>query len=425
MKKSIKKLTALSLVFALSSVTLASCGGDDASGDSASGGKTQFKFITAISDTDRTAILNDVIAQLQEKYPDVEFVNDSGADYNNRAKLAYGSGDGYDLIFTDDLGISPIRDAGYLLDLAPYIDEYGWEERQYEGATDFYNQRTPGEQYTVGMNYAPVTVFYNKDIFAELGLEVPTTIEEFENCLKVATDNGYIGAENAKENVSGWYVQSMVQNYAPFEDILSWYYLEDAPDSVGAAFQKSFDKVKSWADAGYFRPNYEGIDYGDTAMLFAQGESAMSLDGNWFLSAYEQAEFNVGVFAFPSNSDANQDLYIINPVDAAFGVGANVTDVERQVAIDFIDIMLTQEIAEQWLQIGSIPTVKADYSDDVASPLTQELLTAIDGTKSGFYLDNAKAGLLDVFIKEVQLFMLGDQTSEETWTNIDKFWNEQ
>ena len=65
----------------------------------------------------------------------------------------------------------------------------------------FIIQRTPGEIYTIGMNYAPVIVFYNKEIFKELNLRIPTTIDEYENVLKVATENGYIGAEDAKINI--------------------------------------------------------------------------------------------------------------------------------------------------------------------------------------------------------------------------------
>ncbi|MFV0503280.1 MAG: ABC transporter substrate-binding protein, partial [Lachnospirales bacterium] len=387
--------------------------------------KTEFRFITAMSNTERTDILNMVVTKLQEKYPNIEFVNDSGADYNGRAKLAFSSGAGYDLILTDDLGISPIRDAGYLMDLSPYFEKYNWEDRQNEGASDFYNQRTPGQRYTVGMNYAPVTVYYNKTIFEELNLEIPKTLAEYENILKVATEAGYIGAENAKENVNGWYIQSMVQNFAPYEDILNWYYLEESAPSIGEAFKTSFDLVKKWSDAGYFRDDYEGIDYGDTPMLFSQGKTAMSLDGNWMLNGYEDGGVDVGIFAFPSVEDPNQQVVIINPVDAAFGIGAQASEKNKEIAVEFIDLMLTPEIAENWLTVGSIPSVTAEYSNEAASPLTQELLNAIKDTKSGYYLDNAKAGFLDVFIKEIQLFTAGDQTSEETWGNIDKFWNEQ
>ncbi len=417
MKKSIKKLVALTSVFALAAASLVSCGGESAK-------KTEFRFIASMSDTDRTAILDSVIVQLQEKYPNVEFINDSGSDYNNRAKLAFSSGDGYDLVLTDDLGISPLRDAGYLMELTPYIEQYGWEDRQYEGATDFYNQRTPGQQYTVGMNYAPISVYYNKTIFAELGLEIPKTIEEYENVMKVATEAGYIGAENAKENVNGWYIQSLVQNLAPYEDVVNWYYLEESTPAVEQAFKDSYALVKKWSDAGYFRKDYQGIDYGDVPTLFAKGESAMSIDGNWFLGSYEQGGVDVGVFPFPGVYDANQQLTIINPVDAAFGIGAQVTEENKQIALDFIDLMLTPETSVQWLAVGSIPSVKADYPEDKISPLTKELMTAMEGTRSGYYLDNAKAGFLDVFIKETQLCISGDQTIDQTWENLDKFWQE-
>ena len=236
MNKTMRKLMAITMMAAMMT-GVAGCGNKAAgAAESADAGNTQsaqvssekmeFKFITAMSDTERTEIIDSVVSKLEDKYPNVTFVNDSGEDYNNKAKLSFSSGNGYSLVFTDDLGITALREAGYLKEISKEIEERGWETKQMEGATDFYNQRTPGEKYSVGMNYAPIMVYYNKDIFEELGLKVPTTIEEYENILKVATDNGYIGAENCKDNINSWYIQSMVQNKAPFEDVLKWYYLE-------------------------------------------------------------------------------------------------------------------------------------------------------------------------------------------------------
>ena len=386
--------------------------------------KGKFKFITAMSDTERTDVINSVIEKLQQKYPNVEFINDSGEDYNNKIKLAFSSGDEYQLIYTDDLGIAPLVESGYLLEISDYIKKYNWVDRQADGVTDFYNTRTPGEEYSVGMNQAPIVVYYNKDIFDELGVEIPKTLSEYEDILKKATEAGYIGSENCKDTVSGWYIQSIVQNQAPFDDILDWYYRRDSKDSVKEAFIKAEDTVKAWSDAGYFRDQYEGIDYGDVPTLFAQGKTAMSLDGNWFLYNYEQSGLNVGVFPFPAWSNEDDPHYIINPADAAFAIGKNSSDLQVSVAVDFINEMLTPETAEQWLAIGSIPTVKDGVDTSTATPLTQELIASIDGTQPGFYLDNVKSGFLEKFQAEMQLFLSGDQSSDDMWSHLDEFWHE-
>jgi len=433
MNKRFKKLMAMTIVMAMVIATaLMGCGKKDdggkstgtvTDGDDITQGKTEFKFISAMADAERTEIIDFVLDQLKEKYPNVTFVNESGEDYNNKAKLAFSSGSGYALVFTDDLGLTALREADYLLELSEYIAERGWEDRQLEGATDFYNQRTPGEKYSVGMNYAPVVVYYNKEIFSELNLSIPTTIDEYENALKIATENGYIGAENCKDNINGWYIQSLVQNKAPFEDVLKWYYLENSSDNMKTAFIESSEIVKKWSDAGYFRKDYEGIDYGDVPTLFAQGNTAMSLDGNWFLYEYENTGLDVGVFAFPGVTDSSEDNYIINPVDTAFAIGKQVDDTQLAVALDFIDLMLSPETAELWLEKGSIPSLDYDFDDLAASPLTQELLAAIQDTKSGFYLDNVRPGFLDVFIKEMQLFLTGEQSAEDMWNRIDEYWH--
>lgn len=49
----------------------------------------------------------------------------------------------------------------------------------------------------------------------------------------------------------------------------------------------------------------------------------------------------------------------------------------------------------------------------------------IKDTKSGFYLDNVKPGFLELFQKETQLYMSGDQGIEDMWGRIDEFWHEK
>lgn len=434
MEEFMKKLLSIVALAVACIMVLTACGNSKQAGSAATSSAataaedvtqvaTDFKFITAMSDESRTNVLNAVIEKLKTKYPNVEFVNDSGEDYNNKAKLAFSSGEGYSLVLTDDLGLSALREADYLLDLTQYVKEKGWVDRQLPDATDFYNQRTPGKAYTVGMNYAPVVVYYNKDIFQKLNLKIPTTIDEFENVMKVAKENGYIGAENCKDNVNLWYIESLVQNKAPSQDVLNWYYRQESSENIKKAFVESENLVKKWSDAGYFRKDYIGIDYGDVPSLFGKGETAMSLDGNWFLGDYEKTGLNVGIFAFPGVTDNKTPNYIINPVDAAFAVGKQANPTQLAVALDFIDTMLTPEIAEQWLSVGSIPSVKSDYSKANVSPLTKELLETIKTTNSGFYLDNVKPGFLDVFIKECQLFITGDQTAEQMYDKLDAEWH--
>lgn len=427
----------ISMAMTLTLLALTACGnsGDasnstsssnsDSSNNSSSTESSEFKFITAMSNDVRTEILNGITAELQEKYPSVEFLNDSGGEYNQKIKMAYSSGDGYDMVFTDDLGLTPLIENDYLLDIGSYIDERGWVDKQLEGATEFYNQRYPDKRYTVGANMAPVIVYYNKDIFNELGLEIPKTIEEYENILKTATEAGYIGAENAKENVDGWYIQSMVQNFAPFDDVVNWYYLNESTPEIGEAFKKSAEVVKKWADAGYFRKDYIGIDYGDVPALFSQGQTAMSLDGNWFLANYEESGLNIGVFPFPGVEDASQKIRIINPVDAAFGINKEVNETDLNVALDFIDKMIDQERCNQWLKIGTLPAAKYDTEAVEISPLTKEMIDSIADVEMGYYLDNVKPGFLDVLIKETQLYMAGEKAVDEYWNALDTEWNNQ
>ncbi|PTV95988.1 carbohydrate ABC transporter substrate-binding protein (CUT1 family) [Rhodobacter aestuarii] len=141
-----------------------------------------------------------------------------------------------------------------------------------------------GHLYGVPLNLHVVSnVFYNKAIFDELGLEVPTTAEEFDAVADKIEAAGYQAMGNA--GGPGWTLYTF---YSFLYNALG----QDGYYAFGSGEIPFTDaRVKaalaSWTDAyaDHFMDDWTGYTWSDTGAKFAEGEVAMYQMGDW-LSAY-------------------------------------------------------------------------------------------------------------------------------------------
>ena len=69
-----------------------------------------------------------------------------------------------------------IIEAGHALDLTPYFCELGWNEIIPEEIVNYTS--SDGKLWAIGDSVETTLLFYNKEIFAENGIEVPATWDE-------------------------------------------------------------------------------------------------------------------------------------------------------------------------------------------------------------------------------------------------------
>lgn len=382
----------------------------------------ELRFTGPLTGEDRTALLDEAIAILNEKWPNVTVVNECTSDYAQKLKLEFGSGAGYDMAYLDDLNQQTLQKNNYLMDITDDVIARGWLDQAIEGAVEFNNLRTPGQYYSVPFLMAPIMIYYNKDIFAELGVEVPKTVDELEAIMQKAKDAGYIPTECGGDNYyqMGWAAESMILNTAPKEDIDDWYYQINSSDAVKNAFIDTFTRLKKWYDNGWYRADFEGVKGDDVISLFSQGKTALTLDGDWSLSQFEMSGLNVGAFAFPGFEAGTP--YAVNAVDGAWALNINLDANKKACALDFIDVFYQPEYLAKWYEKGYTPAVKADMSSVEATELHKEVVAASADTKLGFYLDNVKPGFLDLLVKNMQLLTQGENTPETLWDALDAEW---
>lgn len=151
----------------------------------------------------------------------------------------------------------------------------------------------PLAAYTVG-------IFYQRPIFKQYGLKVPTTWDELTAVSDKLKTNGVTAwSMPAKDGIIPFFFYTMaassILGTKGFEQLRQGKRKLTDPDLVKAA-QLMLDYEK------YYNAGYQAVDYAEGKALFAQGKTAMIIGGSADYTGYKQVnpKVDVAVFGFPA-----------------------------------------------------------------------------------------------------------------------------
>ncbi|MDO4650056.1 MAG: ABC transporter substrate-binding protein [Eubacteriales bacterium] len=242
-------------------------------------------------------------------------------------------------------------DNGKTYDLTEYAEANGWNEKFSAGAL---NLCTLGGQLSgYPTSYNVLGVYYNKTIFEECGIEVPTTFEEFEDALAKIKEAGYTPMETG--GLNGWHlmrwVELLFEHYAGPELHDKMNSFEESWDNE--AVVKAFTKYKEWVDAGYFPDGFLTADPNDTIMNMGAGTSAMDLQGQWNDAGILENELdlsNFGTFPFPATEQNRMSAF-----SEMTQFNANLSEEELEACMKFMDIYFSDEFISEYPLNYSMP----------------------------------------------------------------------
>jgi raffinose/stachyose/melibiose transport system substrate-binding protein len=191
-------------------------------------------------------------------------------------------------------------------------------------------------------------VIYNKDIFKQLGIDIPQTWDQFiAACekIKAAGKNPFYFA--FKDN---W-------TTLPAYDAL-------AANTEGPNFFKDLNKGKTTFAKGqketmdkyltllkYANADSQGMGYNDGNAAFAKAESAMYLQGVWAIPEIKKANpnINLGIFPYPVSNTPGASK-VVSGVDLELSESSTTKhpkEVEKFIQFLYSDASLKQYIKEQ------------------------------------------------------------------------------
>ncbi len=215
-----------------------------------------------------------------------------------------------------------MADAGGFVDLTnqPFMSKFNQsvlKEIQYNG-----------KNYTVptGLSYY-TGLMYNKKIFSQYGLKIPTTWDEFTKLCdtlksKGVTPLGIAGKDSAGINMLGL-VQSMYPTTADKNTLAKGLYNYSVKLNQGTQLQV-MQKLSTLY--GYAEPNFAGVSYATMTSDFINGKFAMMSDGTWNVTTLQsggKGKLDFGYFPLPASNNAADNKYLGGKVELSLGIPSN------------------------------------------------------------------------------------------------------
>jgi len=163
-------------------------------------------------------------------------------------------------------------------------------------------------------------IYYNKAIYAELGLSVPKTWDEFmANNEKVKAAGKVAVAQTYGDTwTSQLFVLGDYYNVSAAEpDFAANYTAGTAKFGTDPVAMRGFEKLQAVFDAGYLNEDFGAAKYDDGLRMVANGEAAhypmLTFATTAIVASYPELIDNVGFFAQPGDDAAKNGLTVWMP----------------------------------------------------------------------------------------------------------------
>ena len=393
---------------------------DVLTGDAAVAAAGDFTLRVYINESDnRLAALDEIDAIFTEKHPNIEIerIEKSYEELITSARLVLSEPDA-PCIVQGDQGRDTdgvLVKANLLLPLGAYEEAYGWTVDATARWSDGGAVWGKGEAYGVAPWYQAVGLYYNRDMLAELGLEVPKTFDELVAAFEAAKAAGHVplGFGNS-EKYPGSFIYEIVQNQIADKDAIRAFVFGqdgatfDTPENLEAA-----KVLKAWVDAGYPTPGYDGVGTDDAMAQFIDGNALFHLNGTWVSGQIAGAMGDHGGFLAVPPKDGRTHVST-GGVSKPLHIAANCPQPDAAAA--YLDLILSDQAASIFAANDDLPAAEADLPDDASAVIrdiqaAKDLLISVDGTVP--FEDVAVSGFGDKFFAAIQELMAGRITPEE------------
>lgn len=270
--------------------------------------------------------------------------------------------------------------------------------------------------------------YYNKELFDQLGISVPTTYEEFKSVCQTIKDAGVIPVYEAVQD--GWHQQ------LPFYE-LGGYYNEKNPglyDKLNkneikltevSEILEVLKQLKEFQELGFYGEDYMSNSTSGDYQAIAEGKYAMTLEGfGWeqsLIDAFPDMEGKIGVFTMPF---ADAQCIGTNPASNAYFINSKSENIEECKA--FLSYLAQPEVLQERLD-GDPQTIALCWPEikpEYPAEYTEYLNSITQGTcmqAAVFYIGDQ---WMDTG-KDIASMYAGTLTPEEVLQNISDRRDEQ
>src|SRR5215207_9106991 len=367
-------------------------------------------------------------AAFQQRYPNVTIkrVAKSFEDLNKTLKLAVSGTKAPDVVQANQGRpvMGTLVKGGLLKPLDPYADVFAWSDRYAPLLLDLNSFSSDGAEfgdenlYGLSQMGEIVGVFYNKTKVSE----PPATLEEFEQSLAEAEQEGDIPIQFG--NLDKWpgihEYETVLGRTAEKEQVRDLVFAREGASFDTPEFQAAAEKVQSWADDGYFTPDFNGTGYDPAWQQFAKGKGRYLIAGTWVTADLdEQMGADAGFMLMPG-AEAGADPVALGGESLPFAITSKSGNPD--VAAAYIDFLTNGEAATVLAETGNLPAMPVDESA-IPDGLPAEVFAAWGklSTSDGLipYLDYTTPTFYDDISAAIQQLLAGKDDPSQFTSGVE------
>lgn len=408
------------VLFLLPLIAACSSSVDKEESSESDGDVVEIDFFHRWPNEPRKSFYDQKIAEFMEANPNVKINVDSvlNDSYKEKIKVLVSS-DNLPDVFTswsDSFALNLVS-SDRIMPLNEILEgDKDWSgnimESQFGGFT--FDDVTYGVPFTIDGK----AFFYNKDIFKENNIEVPTTYDEFIDVLDQLQAAGYETP----------LVEGLTNTWA-----ISHY--------MGTIFQRLLDPAVTevdyneatgkFTDPGYIRglevfqelTKYMGdvstaIDHEAARNMFGSGEAPIVyMQFAEVKMVEDMGDVDFGFFNFPAFADGNGDPNALTGAPEGWMLSKNAP----QEAVDFLKFLTSEETAFEFTKVdGQLNAIKGAVTEENTSAVTMEAYQVVlDASAPAPWFDNAvNINVADVFMRGGQSLATDQITPEEIMEEV-------
>lgn len=317
---------------------------------------------------------------------------------------------------------------GSLMELSGLIEENGWNYNPGALAWAGPLNNPEGKVYGIPDFANTSCIFYNKAIFEELGLAVPTDIESLKEVTKTLNENGYKAIVTGATNWCATDLLAKVSAQMVGSDLLIRAYNGEAQYN-DPKMVEALSVINDLVQCNAIDPSSADYTDDDAVAEFISGNAAMysahtgmatSID-----SIAEGMDFSYDIiekFDF-----VNEPL---SPVAVTWGsmwcIPSNVKN--KEAAEEALSFLWGEQVTRNDVEeLGKVVNVE-EWNSGLTHPaaVTSVKQLAESGTADSFYLvDMVSAKVLDNMNKGIQEMIQGKATPQQVLDNVQAIWEEE
>jgi raffinose/stachyose/melibiose transport system substrate-binding protein len=367
---------------------------------------------------------NFVISEFNKTHPNIKIEMEAASDeaYKDKIRVLMASGEVPDIYFSWAGEFSwKFARAGQALDITDALMNSDWKDKIVMAAVEPY--KLDGKVYGVPIRINAKFMVYNKDIFEQNGLSVPTTWDEFlavSEALKTAGITP-ISFGNEFPWASAHYVGDFNAKLVNGETLKADYLLTAEPDALftDPGYVEALARFQLLGDKGYFNEGANGISHSNARSAFIAGKAGMFYcELEEFATIHKEFE-NFGFFEFPGGTGGEGDQDLLTGAPDGFMVYSKTEHPAE--AIEFLKFVTSPEMGSEYVKRLGIPSAAVGaVTAENALPSVVEGVEAINNASGmALWMDtDMNIKIVEVYLPGMQALLSGSKTPQQVMQEV-------